>query len=151
MGNEIINGVFFYPCKVIETTGGKVLHAIKGLDEHLPEFKECYFSTAETKKPKAWKKHSEMICNLFVPSGAVQFVFYDDRPESKDYGKLKELIISEESYGRLIINPGIWFAFCGISDSKESLILNVSNILHDPFESVRLEPETYEIPYRWSF
>ena len=128
MGTEIINGVHFYPLKPIVTTGGRVMHAVKGLDDNLPAFGECYFSTADSKQPKAWKKHSQMICNLFVPVGAVKFVFYDDRADSKDYGKIVELEVSEANYGRLVINPGIWFGFSGISEAGESLILNVANI-----------------------
>ena len=148
---EIINGVYFYPLKPIVTTGGKVMHAVKGLDANLPAFGECYFSTADSKQPKAWKKHSEMVCNLFVPVGAVKFVFYDDRTESKDYGKTVELEVSATNYGRLVINPGIWFGFSGISEAGESLILNVANIQHNPSESIRLEPETTDIPYTWRF
>lgn len=151
MGTEIINGVFFYPLTPIATTGGKVMHAIKGIDDNLPEFGECYFSTADCKKPKAWKKHSKMICNLFVPTGSVKFVFYDDREQSKDFGKIKEFVVSLYNYGRLIIQPGIWFGFSGIDETGESLVLNVANIKHDPAESIRLEPETTEIPYLWKF
>jgi dTDP-4-dehydrorhamnose 3,5-epimerase len=151
MGTEIINGVHFYPLNPIVTTGGKVMHAIKGIDANLPQFGECYFSTADSKKPKAWKKHSEMICNLFVPVGAVKFVFYDDRPGSRDFNKITEFEVSETNYGRLVINPGIWFGFSGISENGESLILNVANILHNPTESIRLEPDTTEIPYNWKF
>jgi len=151
MVTEIINGVHFFPLNPIVTTGGKVMHAIKGVDQNLPEFGECYFSTCRCKDPKAWKKHTQMICNLFVPVGAVKFVFYDDRADSKDYGKIKEFTVSETSYGRLVINPGIWFGFSGISERGESLILNVANILHNPSESMRLEPDTAEIPYSWKF
>ena len=150
MGSEIINGVHFHPLNVIATTGGKVMHAIKGLDTNLPEFGECYFSTAKNRDPKAWKKHSKMICNLFVPKGAVQFIFYDDRPESRNKGEIKELVVSETNYGRLVINPGIWFGFSGIGD-EESIILNVTNIMHDPNESLRLEPGDERIPYSWTF
>ncbi len=138
MGTEIINGVHFYPLQPIVTTGGSVLHAVKGLDKNLPEFGECYFSTAASQQPKAWKKHTQMICNLFVPVGAVKFVFYDDRPESKDYKKIIEFEVSETNYGRLVINPGIWFGFSGISAASESLILNVASIQHNPAESIRL-------------
>jgi len=92
MGTEIIHGVYFHPLKPIETTGGRVLHAIKGLDSDLPNFGECYFSTAKRNDPKAWKKHSSMVCNLFVPSGAIRFVFYDDRPESVHKGEIKEFV-----------------------------------------------------------
>jgi dTDP-4-dehydrorhamnose 3,5-epimerase len=151
MGTEIINGVQFYPLKPIVTTGGRVMHAVKGLDENLPEFGECYFSTADSKQPKAWKKHSQMICNLFVPVGAVKFVFYDDRQDSNDFGKIVELEVSETNYGRLVISPGIWFGFSGISEAGESLILNVANIRHNPTESTRLEPGTTDIPYTWKF
>ena len=127
------------------------MHAVKGLDENLPAFGECYFSTADSKQPKAWKKHSQMICNLFVPVGAVKFVFYDDRVDSKDYGRIVEWEVSEANYGRLVINPGIWFGFSGISELGESLILNVANIQHNPAESIRLEPGASEIPYTWQF
>jgi len=149
MGNELIEGVIFDPLPVINTTGGKVLHAIKGLDAGLPAFGECYFSTASLNDPKAWKKHSLMICNIFVPYGAIKFVFYDDRQDSKDYGRTTEFILSGENYGRLIIKPGVWFGFVGIAPG-ESVILNVANILHDPAESVRLEPGAEAIPYTWN-
>lgn len=151
MGTEIIKGVTFYPLQPIVTTGGKVMHAIKGIDENLPDFGECYFSTADSKQPKAWKKHSRMICNLFVPVGAVKFVFYDDREESETYQQIKELEIGQDNYGRLVIQPGIWFGFAGVSEQGESLILNVANITHDPTESIRLEPGATEIPYNWQF
>jgi dTDP-4-dehydrorhamnose 3,5-epimerase len=150
MVTEIIEGVYHYPLNIINTTGGSVMHAIKGFDEHFNEFGECYFSTAASKSPKAWKKHSRMICNLFVPQGEVQFVFYDDRPDSKDYNKITKFTLSRQNYGRLVIQPGIWFGFSGISD-EESIILNVSNIKHDPDESLRLEPDNDKIPYTWQF
>jgi dTDP-4-dehydrorhamnose 3,5-epimerase len=151
MVTEIIEGVYFYPLNIIATTGGSVMHAIKGLDSHFPEFGECYFSTAQSKNPKAWKKHLKMICNLFVPSGAVKFVFYDDRKESINFGEIKEFTLSAANYGRLVINPGIWFGFSGVAENMDSLVLNVSNIKHNPQESLRLEPGTNEIPYTWKF
>ena len=150
MGIELIEGVCYYPLQPIKTTGGSVLHAIKGLDDSLPVFGECYFSTAKQNDPKAWKKHSQMICNLFVAQGAVRFVFYDDRIGSKDHSKTVEFTLSTENYGRLVIKPGIWFGFAGIAEG-ESIILNVANILHDPQENTRLEPGAAEIPYRWDF
>ncbi len=151
MVTEIIEGVYYYPLNIINTTGGSVMHAIKGFDDNFPEFGECYFSTAQSKNPKAWKKHSRMICNLFVPQGAVKFVFFDDREKSKDFGRITDFTLSPDNYGRLVINPGIWFGFSGIAENADSLILNVSNIKHDPAESLRLEPGTADIPYNWLF
>lgn len=151
MGTKIIEGVYFYPLSPIETTGGKVMHAIKGFDIHLPFFGECYFSTARPQDPKAWKKHMRLRCNLFVPVGAVKFVFYDDRKESPDFGLIKEITVSENNYGRLVIHPGIWFGFSGISEGADSLIVNVADMEHNPAESLRLEPGDSKIPYKWTF
>ncbi len=151
MGTEIISGVLFYPLPTIVTTGGTVMHAVKGLDANLPTFGECYFSTADGDKPKAWKKHSRMICNLLVPVGTVKFVFYDDRPDSKTYQQIKEITIAPSTYGRLVIHPGIWFGFSGLGEGTTSVILNVASIGHDPGESMRLEPGDEAIPYQWTF
>ncbi|MVN91196.1 dTDP-4-dehydrorhamnose 3,5-epimerase family protein [Mucilaginibacter aquatilis] len=150
MGTEIISGVYFTPLAPIVTTGGSVMHAIKGLDQDLQQFGECYFSTADSKSPKAWKKHSQMVCNLFVPYGAVKFVFFDDRENSETYGKVVDFTLSRQNYGRLVINPGIWFGFSAISES-ESVILNIANIKHEPSESIRLDPYDLTIPYKWNF
>lgn len=152
MGTEIISGVNFYPLSPIETTGGKVMHAIKKLDEHFPTFGECYFSTADNNNPKAWKKHSKMICNLFVPYGTIRFVFFDDRPESTTYNEIRELEIGENNYGRLVIHPGIWFGFASVgAEGGQSIVLNAASIPHDPSESLRLEPNDHQIPYTWLF
>ncbi len=151
MGTELIEGVFFEPLDTIHTTGGSVMHAIRRLDSGLPEFGECYFSTAQSFNPKAWKKHRRMICNLFVPVGAVKFVFFDDRTDSKDRGEIREIVLSAQNYGRLIIHPGIWFGFCGVAEQMDSLVLNVANIPHDPAEGIRLEPDSDQIPYKWRF
>jgi dTDP-4-dehydrorhamnose 3,5-epimerase len=146
MGSEIAKGVFFIPLMPISTTGGSVMHVIKELDEHYPSFGEAYFSTAKRNSPKAWKKHQRMVCNLFVPSGAVKFVFYDETENG-----VVEFELSETNYGRLVIHPGIWFGFSGIGAKEESVILNMATIKHDPTESIRLEPGDKSIPYQWSF
>lgn len=151
MGNKLANGVYFFPLTPIETTGGQVKHAIKGLDEYLKTFGECYFSTVRIKEAKAWKKHTKMTCNLFVPKGAVKFVFYDDRQVGSKNQIITEFLLDDNlHYGRLIIKPGIWFGFAGAGD-QDSIILNVSDLPHDPTEGLRLEPGSAEIPYKWQF
>lgn len=153
MGTEVISGVHFERLPVIRTTGGRVMHAIRALDAGLRQFGECYFSTADFQSPKAWKKHTRMTCNLFVPVGEVKFVFYDDRPDSPDYGRVVEWLVSDDAaYGRLVIGPGIWFGFASVSRlAAQSILLNVADLLHDPQESLRLEPGDVAIPYTWTF
>ena len=149
MVGQLMKGVFFYPLPPITTTGGNVLHAIKGFDKHLPAFGECYFSTVENDQPKAWKKHATVTCNLFVVQGSIRFVFYDDREGSPTYQQVNELVVSRKNYGRLVIEPGLWFGFAGTDKEGESIILNITAAPHDPQESIRLEPGSAQIPYNW--
>ena len=82
-----------------------------------------------------------MIMNLIVPLGEVKFVFYDN--ENKTF---REEIIGEENYYRLTIPPNIWFGFQGLFNPY-SLIMNVSNIEHDPKE-VENQRNNF-IDYKW--
>lgn len=126
----------------ITTVGGDVLHVLKNIENSYLGFGEAYFSSIEPNKIKAWKKHTKMTMNLVVPIGTVMFVFYDE--EKKKY---REEIAGQRYYNRLTVAPGIWFGFKGI-DSAESLVLNISNIVHKYDEAERVP--IHEIEYDWS-
>ncbi len=69
-----------------------------------------------------------MTMNLVVPQGLVKFVFYD---ANIDY--FEEYKIGISNYIRLTVPPGLWFAFKGLE--KKNLVVNISDIEHDPLES----------------
>ena len=69
--------------------------------------------------------------NLLVPLGSVRFVFYDENKKL-----LLNIVICEENYLRITVSPKIWFGFKCLSSHK-SLILNISDHLHDPDEVER--------------
>ena len=125
------NSVIITPLKRFNLVEGDVLHALKSSDEHFKGFEEAYFSKIKRGKTKAWKRHLQMTMNLIVPYGSVLFVFYNDKGE-----KIMRIKIGEENYSRITVAPKIWFGFIGKSN-KESLILNISNIPHDPTEIER--------------
>ena len=79
--------------------------------------------------------------NLVVPLGNIEFIFYNAKNNN-----FKRIIIGEDNYSRLIVEPGIWFAFRGIS-KKINILLNISNIKHDPNESENLDLDS--IKYNW--
>ena len=58
---------------------GDVLHAMKSNENEFMGFKEAYFSTIKKNKIKAWKRHLKMTMNLIVPTGEVQFNFFNSR------------------------------------------------------------------------
>jgi dTDP-4-dehydrorhamnose 3,5-epimerase len=121
--------------KTVPTEGGRVRHIIKKSEDDTLELGEAYFSYIEQGQIRGWKKHSKMTMNLVVPSGNVRFVF--QLMNSQGVFEYKDIVIGEENYVRINVPPNIWFAFQGIGFG-ESIILNISNIEHDPEEAENL-------------
>ncbi|KGG12039.1 MULTISPECIES: WxcM-like domain-containing protein [Prochlorococcus] len=115
----------------IAVEGGDVLHILKSTDKQYKGFKEAYFSVIEQGRTKAWKRHLNMTMNIVAPVGSVQFILYD-----KDLKLILNTVIGEKEYYLLTVPPGIWFGFRGLS-KKDSYILNIANVLHDPNEVER--------------
>lgn len=135
-----IKNITKYPLKVIPVDGGNVMHGMKISDNGFIKFAEAYFSYIQKNRVKAWKKHSFMQLNLIVPKGEVLFVFLDT------YGLFREEILGENNNYRLTVPPGFWFGFKGIH-SEESIILNISNIIHDDNEVEKKQID--EIKFNW--
>lgn len=143
---DMIEGIMLTPLKIIPTDKGNVLHGVKRGDEGFSEFGESYFSLVHSSSIKGWKRHKKMTMNLMVPQGEIKFVIYDDREQSRTYDNFFEIILSRKNYQRLTIKPSLWFAFQGLG-KKDNLLLNISNIIHDPSE-VDSKPID-EINYEW--
>ena len=130
------------PLKTFPKEDGNVMHALKANEKEFNGFEEAYFSVIKKDKIKAWKRHLKMTMNLIVPIGSVMFVFYDEKGEN-----FKTIEIGEKNYSRITVPPKIWFGFIGKSN-QDSLILNISNIIHDekeierkPIEFLRIEED----------
>ena len=137
----MIDGISIIKLTKINLDAGDVYHALKVSDSGYSGFGEAYFSFIKPDFIKAWKRHTKMTMNLIVPVGEIKFIFTSDR---KNF-YVKE--IGENDYSRVTVAPGIWFGFQGIGRSV-NLLLNLSNIIHDPDESEHLEQ--HEIDYDWS-
>ena len=135
------------PLKIIDVEGGNVLHAIKKNDPGFKDFGEAYFSIVETGAIKAWKRHRRMTLNLVVPVGEVRFVMCSSIEEKTP--EFHEVVLSTENYYRLTVPPMVWLGFQGLS-SEPSMLLNVSDIPHDPEESDRVNSEHVEFDWRVS-
>jgi dTDP-4-dehydrorhamnose 3,5-epimerase len=145
----IIDGVLVTPLKEIEHPKGNILHVIKKDDLGYVNFGEVYFSTVLSGMIKAWKRHSSMTLNLACPVGAIRFVLYDDRHGSKTFGNFQEIILlRHKNYARLTIPPGVWMGFEGKSEG-ESLLLNFSDIPHDPLEQENVPVGESHIVFNW--
>ena len=142
MGSVSVNDILITNLKRIQVAGGDVLHGMKCSDPGYIDFGEAYFSIVEEGAVKAWKRHLQMTLNFIVPLGVVLFTFIDEQ------GATREELVGENRYVRLTVPPGIWFGFKGLKD--ENIILNISNILHDPQEQENKLHESCEIKYNWN-
>ena len=128
MRETILNKIKVSKLKKINSPNGSVMHALKKNDSDFSSFGEVYFSKIKKNKIKGWKMHNKMKSNLIVPFGEVRFVFFDLKNSL-----YREEIIGIKRYMRLFVPPKIWFAFQGLYKG-ESIVLNISNIQHDPKE-----------------
>lgn len=142
MSSISLQNIKIVKLKKFPTDGGDVLHFIKDGDVGFKNFGEVYFSNVKYGKVKAWKKHLKMTMNLVVPLGEVKFVFH--LPESKNKFRVENIGLS--NYSRIIVPPGIWFGFKGLSKNN-NLVSNLANIKHDPQESINVEKNFFS--YKW--
>ena len=146
MGEININGVALTHLQKINHPKGHVFHVMKKSDSGFVGFGEVYFSTINSGEIKGWNRHKRMTLNLIVPVGAVTFIIFDCRENSITEGNYFEVRLSPNNYKRLTVPPGLWLAFKG-SINETNLILNVSDMEHDPNEIKRLDLD--EIDYDW--
>ncbi|MCK5608101.1 dTDP-4-dehydrorhamnose 3,5-epimerase family protein [Candidatus Pacearchaeota archaeon] len=144
----MIEGVILTQLKIIIGDSGDVLHAIKRTESSFCGFGEAYFSTIQKGAVKAWKRHHEMTLNMVVPCGEVKFVLYDERSESSTFGEIFVVTLSRHNYQRLTVPPMIWVGFKGMENGL-NLLLNVSDIPHDPDEIDRIDTYNNHINYVW--
>ena len=145
MGTVVLGDILITPLTQVETLGGNVLHAMKASDVGYTGFGEAYFSWINSGTIKAWKRHTRMVMNLVVPVGMVRFVFHlENEQPAKNF---RVIDIGRENYARITVPSGIWFGFQGLEKS-DNLVLNLSNILHQPDEVER--KSLNEIKYDWN-
>jgi dTDP-4-dehydrorhamnose 3,5-epimerase len=143
----MIEGLILTPLKQINHPKGDIYHGMKQSDNGFFGFGEAYFSTIQKDEIKGWKKHTQMILNLIVPLGEIEFIIYDDREKSATFNEFFSVKLSQKNYKRLTVPVGVWMAFRGISDGT-NMLLNIASIEHDPSEA--LVRELNEINYNWN-
>ena len=145
----MIDGLIVTPLRQILDERGKVMHMLRSDASHFFSFGEIYFSTVLPGAIKGWHVHKQMILNYAVPFGAIKFVLYDDRPDSKTQGEIQEIFMSPDNYCLVTVPPMVWNGFKGIG-TEAALVANCASIPHDPEEIMRKDPFDPSIPYEWS-
>jgi dTDP-4-dehydrorhamnose 3,5-epimerase len=145
----MIDGVCLYKLKQIPDERGSVLHMLRNDDVAFTQFGEVYFSEIFPGSIKAWKYHHNQTQNLAVPVGRIRFVIFDGRESSSTCGDIDIIELGRpDAYSRLTIPPGLWYGFSCISE-EAGLLVNCSDLTHDPNESETKELNDCSIPYKW--
>ena len=148
--DSAIEGVTLAPLKEIADERGAVLHIMRCDSPLFSQFGEAYCSLTLPGAVKAWKRHHHQTQNFAVPIGKLRVVLYDARPESSSNGRLEQHILGRPGhYCLLRIPPGLWYGFQAI-DGQAALIVNLTDIPHDPQESERVDISNGPVEFDWN-
>ena len=147
-GSEI-NGVIIVRLNQIVDSKGSVLHMIRLSSPEFKNFGECYFSEINYNSIKGWKLHSKQTQNISVPSGTIKMELYDYRKESPSFNNLIEINLGRpHNYFRITIPPGVIYGFKCLS-RPNALLVNCTDIEHDPNESNTYSLNDKKVPFFW--
>jgi dTDP-4-dehydrorhamnose 3,5-epimerase len=144
----IMEGVQVIPLCRIPDERGTIFHMLKCTDPHFRQFGEIYFSSVYPGVVKGWHRHREMTLNYACIVGRIKLALYDEREGSVTRGELLELFLGPDNYALVVIPPGIWSGFKGMSDPF-AMVANCCTHPHDPSRSERIDPFRNHIPYDW--
>jgi dTDP-4-dehydrorhamnose 3,5-epimerase len=144
----MIDGVQVVPLRRIPDERGTVMQMLRATDPHFTQFGEIYFSTVYPDVVKGWHRHREMTLNYACVFGRIKLVLYDERAGSTSKGELLEVFLGPDDYSLVVVPPGVWNGFKGMSDPW-AIVANCATHPHDPSRSERLDPFENHIPYRW--
>jgi dTDP-4-dehydrorhamnose 3,5-epimerase len=144
----MIDGVKVVPLRRIPDERGTVMHMLRSTDPHFTQFGEIYFSTVYKDVVKGWHRHQQMTLNYACVAGRIKLAMYDDRPTSPTRGEIAEVFLGPDEYALVVIPPGIWNGFKGMTDPY-AIVANCATHPHNPSASERLDPFENEIPYDW--
>jgi dTDP-4-dehydrorhamnose 3,5-epimerase len=144
-----IKGLTVTQMKRVHHPKGDILHVLNKSDPCFDVFGESYYSMTKYGDIKGWKQHIEAKVNLVVPYGKMRFAIYDG--DESGNGVFEEYVLSpdsDETYIRLTMEPGIWFAHRGEHQGeKDSLLHVITNIEHYDAEIGRMSFD--QVPYNW--
>jgi len=147
-GGGAIDGMKVVPLRRIPDERGTILHMLRVDDPHFVQFGEIYFASVYPGVVKGWHKHRDMTLNYACVFGRIKLVIYDDRADSSTHGVLSEIFLGPDNHSLVVIPPGLWTGFKGMS-APFALLANCCTHPHDPTRTTRLDPFDNDIPYEW--
>lgn len=149
LSGSTIDGVAVQALREIADERGAVLHMMRVDSPLFSSFGEVYCSLTLPGAVKAWKRHRLQTQHFAVPIGRLRVVLFDPREDSPTKGAIEQHILGRpDHYSLLRIPAGIWYGFQAIGGQK-ALVVNMTDIPHDPAESERVDPHKGPIEFDW--
>ncbi len=114
------------------------------------EVRHIIHATLRANAISAWHVHEYQTDTIFVTSGSIKLVLFDDRPNSTTRGDINVFHLSRMRPTVITIPPGIWHGLQNIENSESSFInyFDRAYVYTDPDEW-RLPSDTDKIPYQF--
>ena len=147
---ELIDGVVVHEVRNVVTRNGitsEVFRAEWGITNG--EIVHAIHVTFRAGALSAWHMHREKTDHLFVTSGLIKAVLYDDREGSPTRGLVNELFLAHERPRLVVIPPCVFHGLQALGGP--ATFVNYFDRAYDyanPDEH-RLAPDAPEIPYRF--
>ena len=150
----MIDGVIIKKLKVIPDQRGFLMEMLRNDDEVFDTFGQSYMTGVKKGYAKAWHYHKNQIDRVSCVMGQVLWVMYDARKESKTFGQVLEVIMSDPTIsGEQVlvrVPSGVIHGFTAYK-CKEARIVNVPNNVYnyDDPDELRYKWNSKEVPYTW--
>lgn len=117
-------------------------------DWHPDPINFVYTYTIRPGLAKGWGLHKEHEDRYFLLDGRMEIVCYDVRPDSKTYGEISTIVLSQENPRIISIPAFVWHANMNIG-STDVRVINFPTTPYDHAnpDKVRLPIDTVLIPY----
>lgn len=134
-----IPGVEVRPLRRIPDERGTVMHCF--VPSEGDTIGEVYVSTIYAGAVKGWHRHANATLRYACLAGRVKCVL------ATDAGDVMEVFLGPDSYSLLIVPPGVWNGFKGMTDA---MVMNVCAVAHGDMVSERRDPHYSSINYDWA-
>jgi len=148
---DLIDGVIVHEVRSVVTRNGITTEVLRGeWGVTSGDIVHAIHVSFRAGALSAWHMHREKTDHLFVTSGLIKAVLYDDRPDSPTRGRLNEFFLAPERPRLVVIPPAVFHGLQALGGPATFVNYFDREYEYENPDEYRLPPDTPEIPYRWS-
>lgn len=138
---DMIRGVVLRPARTIPDERGSVTEMYSqawNLDAF--DLRFAYMVKLRPQMIKGWVIHRAQQDRLFLISGSLKWVLFDDRSDSDSYRQVREIFITDENRQLMLIPPGVYHAVQNVGQ-HDAIFVNMPSAPYN-----HADPDKYRLP-----